>query len=173
VDFCTKCRIKARAFIRKPANGKPGGVSPAVRLAEVITVGCVLCTPLGASTVAAGAQPAPPTLISIVHRADPVIRWPAREPAESGDHELPHNEGPEQIRDGLAPTYAVTAPSAQVLTVLPPGWPADTLGLPGHSVLPPYSRTPGPHAAATHLVTGPPPSTGPGAAPAGPRLASR
>ena len=173
MDFCTKCQAKALAFIRPPENAKPGDVSLAVRLARVITVGCVLCTPLGEPSVAAGPHPAKPALVSIVHRADPVIRWPAREPGEPGDHEPPHNEGPEQTRDGSAPTYAVTAPTAQALTVPPPEWPVGTLGLPGHAVLPSYSRAPGPYAAATHLVTGTPPPAGPGAAAVGPRLASR
>jgi hypothetical protein len=47
--------------------------------------------------------------------------------------------GPEQTPDGPAPPYAVTAATAQALTT-PPGWPARTLELPDHALLPPYSR---------------------------------
>ncbi len=173
MDFCTRCRIKARAFIRKPTNGKPGDVSPAIRLASIITVGCMLCTPLGEPAAVAGAPPTAAALVSIVHAVDPVIRFPVQGPAEAGDHEPPHTEGPEQTRDGSAPTYAVTAPTAQALSVPPPGWPAGTLGLPGHAVLPPYPPAPGPHAAPTHRTPATPPTPGPGAAPTGPALASR
>jgi hypothetical protein len=105
----------------------------------MITAGCVLCTPLGEPAVAAGAQPTAPAVVSIVHKADPVIRFSVPGPAEPGDHELPHNEGPEQTPDGPAPPYAVTAATAQALTT-PPGWPARTLELPDHALLPPYSR---------------------------------
>lgn len=158
--------------VRPQADGRPGDVSPAVRVARVITVACVLCAPLGESAVAAGAPSAPPVTVSIVHVADPVIRWPAHWPAAPGDHEPPHNEAPEHTRDGSVPTYAVTAPTAQALTVPP------AAGLPGALACPsmrycrgiPRNRVR--FAAATHIATGTTPLPGPGAAPAGPRLAS-
>ena len=172
MEICIRCWAATKPFVRRPADGRPGDVSPAVRVARVITAACVLCAPLGEPAVAAGAPSAPPVTVSIVHVADPVIRWPAHWPTAPGDHEPPHNEAPEQTRDGSAPTYAVTAPTAQALTVPPAGWPTGSLGLPGHAVLPWNSPEPGPFAAATHIATETTPPPGPGAAPAGPRLAS-
>jgi hypothetical protein len=95
VDICIRCWAKAKAFIRKPENGKPGDVSPAVRLASALAAGCVLCPLVGEPATAADAPPTAPVLVSIVHAAHLVIRWPAREPAEPGDREPPHNELPE------------------------------------------------------------------------------
>ena len=59
VSICTTCREKAKAFIRKPENAKPGEVSPAAKLARSAVTVCVLCGVLIVPTEAAEGQALP------------------------------------------------------------------------------------------------------------------
>jgi len=162
---------EGESLIREPENGKPGDVSPAIRLASALAAGCMLCPMVGEPAVAADAPPAAPVTMSIVHRAGPVVRFPMYGPAELGDRELPHSEALEQTRDGSAATYAVTAPTTRVRTVPPPGWPGGPLGLPEYALMA-HCSVLDPYAAATHRIARTLPPPGPGAASTGPALAS-
>jgi hypothetical protein len=170
VNFCAKCREELKAFIRKPENGDPDDVSPAVRVARALTVVCIWCGTLIAPAAAAKAE-TPAAGYSVSHPLTAISPFPAPSPPIPGDHQPPHREGPELTRDGSAATYAVTAPTARALAVPPPRWSAEALGLPGHAVLPQYPPQ-GPHAAPTHRVA-PPPYPGPFRPPAGPGLAQQ
>ena len=168
VNFCAKCREELKAFIRKPENGDADDVSPASRVARTLAAVCISCGTLIAPAADAQARtPAPG--YSVSHPLTTLGSVPAPSPSVPGDHEPPHPEGPELIRDGSAATYAVTAPTARALAVPPPRWPTEALGLPDHAVLPQYSPPPGPHAAPTHHVA-PPPNPGPFRPPGGPGL---
>ena len=172
MEFCARCREKLKAFIRKPEHGDPDDVSPAAWVARALAAVCISCSAsiLGPAAAAQAGPPAP--RYSVSHPLTTIGPVQVPGPAEPGDHDPPHTEGPELTRDGSARTYAVTAPTASALSVPPPRWPTATFGLPDHAVLPPYSSAPGPHAAPTHLVA-PPPAPGPYGPSAGPSLAQR
>jgi 1-aminocyclopropane-1-carboxylate deaminase/D-cysteine desulfhydrase-like pyridoxal-dependent ACC family enzyme len=76
VSICTTCREKAKAFIRKPENAKPGEVSPAAKLARAAVTVCVLCSVLIVPAEAAEAQAGFPAGYSVMHHASQVIRVP-------------------------------------------------------------------------------------------------
>jgi hypothetical protein len=160
------------AFIRKPEHGDLDDISPAARVARALAAVCISCSAsiLGPAAAAQAGTPAPRYSVSHPLTMIGPVQMPG--PAEPGDHDPPHTEGPELTRDGSVPTYAVTAPTSSALSVRPPRWPTATFGLPDHSLLPPYSSAPGPHAAPTHLVA-PPPTPGPHGPSAGPGLAQR
>ena len=175
VSICTTCREKAKAFIRKPENAKPGEVSPAAKLARAAATVCVLCGILIVPTEAAEAQAGFAAGCSVMHHASQVIRVPVSGPDEPGDHDPLHTDGPELTRDGSAATSSVTAPTTRAAA-----WPLSvrTAGLPRHALLRQYPpgpvslhAPPGPHAAPTHVVAQPQhpgphgPSAGPGLAP--------
>jgi hypothetical protein len=165
VNFCAQCREKAKAFIRKPEGGKPGGVSPAARLARAAAVTCLLCGAIIEPATAAGAQVGTPADYSVMQLAGPAVQVPVTGPAAPGDHEPPHTDGPELTRDGSAATSSVTAPTARA-----PGLPWHALLRqypPGPVPLPP---PPGPHAAPTHRLA-PPAVPGPFRPASGPGLA--
>jgi hypothetical protein len=62
---------------RKPSSGSRRTASrAAIRLASALAVGCMLCPTMGEPAAAADAPPTAPVTISIVHRHDPVIRFP-------------------------------------------------------------------------------------------------
>jgi len=77
VSICTTCREKAKAFIPKPENAKPGEVSPAAKLARAAVTKCVLCGVLIVPAEAAEAQAGFPAGYSVMHHASQVTRVPA------------------------------------------------------------------------------------------------
>jgi len=159
VKFCAKCQVKLEAFIRKPENGDPDDISPAAKVARALAAVCVSCSAgiLGPAEVAgASARPAPYSVNYPLTTLGPASVPGA---SESAEDEPPHPEAPDQVLDGPAAIYAVTAatlplPRRTVRMPAPspvPRWLAGAIGSAGHAVLPP-GPVPGPHGAATSTV---------------------
>jgi hypothetical protein len=130
VEFCAICREELKAFIWKPEHADPDDVSPAARIVRALAAVCISCgaSILGPAAAAQAGTPAPRYPVSNPLTTIGPVQVPG--PAEPGDHDPPHTKGPELTRDGSASTYAVTAPTASALSVLPLRWPTVTFGLP-------------------------------------------
>jgi hypothetical protein len=149
VIICERCRNEAKAFI-KAANVKAAQLKEvAIKLGKASVAACVLCTAtIGppASPASATAQPpraeyASPSVMwefqpahdFMAQLAGEAVRNPMRPmilPADRGDSEPPHFDGPEQTPDGSAATYSGTAATLGVASGRPDvsAWPQSAAG---------------------------------------------
>jgi hypothetical protein len=149
VIICERCRNDAKAFI-KAVHLKAAQLKElAIKLGKAGVAACVLCpATIGppASPASAAAQPPRAEYASysvmwefrpahdfIAQLAGQAVRNPMRpmiSPADRGDSEPPHFDGPEQTRDGSAATYSGTAATLGVASGLPgvSAWPRSAAG---------------------------------------------